>query len=345
MIPPLTPTLATHFDANLPARPYCADNLRAGVVIRPRAEAMKARYMQWNQRNRAATLIFDVDTPEAGAAWIDADLPPPSLIVTNPRNGHAKLAYALAVPVTTSHKGRVAPREMLERLEVNMTRALGADPSFSGARAITNNPFHTQWVTHTPSTHLYSLGELLASVPGPSVRPEKAELIGEGRNTTIFHELRQWAYPLARAAHDAGNQDRWNAAVRAEAHKINARFVNPLRPREVDRIAQSVSVFSWRNAHNFKAAKIGGVKRALIESKHREPMTPEEARERMSEGRTYSAQVQRNATADRIIQAIGQLIQAGAFNPSKAQIAQVAGVSVATVARYRASLNTNGGGN
>ena len=341
----LSPELARHFDATLPTRPYCADDLRAGVVIRPRDEALRARYLQWNQRHRAATVLFDVDTAEAGAAWIDAGLPPPNLIVINPKNGHAKLAYALAVPVTTSHKGRKAPREMLDRLRLNMTAALRADPYFSGGAAITNNPIHPAWAMYSPTSHLYSLGELLETVPGPATRPEKGELIGEGRNRTIFDELSRWAYPLARAARESGDRARWDRAVREQAQRLNARFINPLRPREVDGIAKSVGKFAWENARKFKASQIGGVKRALVESKDREPMTPEEARQRMSEGRAYSAQVQRNATADRIIHAIGQLAQAGNLNPSKAQIARAAGVSERTVANYRARLNADGGGN
>lgn len=346
-IPPLSANLRDHLAATLPSRPYCSDDLQHGVYIRPQDEALKARYMQLNQRNRAATLLFDVDTSEAGAAWIDAGLPAPNLIIINPHNGHAKIGYALGVPVTTSYKGRKAPREMLERLELNMTQALGADPSFAGPRAITNNPFHTDWAVRTPTEHLYSLGELLEAIPGhsTSTKLDKAELIGEGRNNTIFEELRAWAYPLARAARTAGDEGRWQQAVRQQAHQINARFICPLRPREVDAIGKSVSKYTWKNAENFKASKIGGVKRALVESKDREPMTAQEARERMSEGRACSAQIQRDATRNKIIQAVGELIQAGVSSPSKAQIAQRAGLGVATVGRYRASLNMDASGN
>lgn len=337
--------LIEHLSNTLPSRPYCSDDLQAGVYIRPQPEALKARYVQWNQRNRAATLLFDIDRNEAGASWIDNDAPVPNVIVMNPKNGHVKIGYALAVPVTTSYKAHKAPREMLERLEVNLTKLLGADPSFSGVRAVTNNPFHPDWVVRTPTSHLYTLGELLEAVPGPTVKPGRAELIGEGRNVTIFHELRTWAYPLARAARMAGNEGKWTDAVKQQAHQINARFINPLRPREVDAIAKSVSRFAWNNAHNFKASKIGGLKRSLIESKERQPLTQEEARERMRDGRAYSAQIQRDTSRNRIIEAIGELLQAGIVAPSKAQIAKQAGVSESTVTRYRAAINTDAGGN
>lgn len=340
-------SLFDHLAVTLPARPYCSDDLLRGVYVRPQSEAIKTRYLQWNQRHKAATLLFDIDQPEAGAAWIDQGAPVPNVIVMNPKNGHVKIGYALAVPVTTSPKAHKAPKEMLGRIEAGLTRLLGADPSFSGVRAITNNPFHRDWIVRAPTSHLYSLGELLEALPGEIgiVAIEKEKQVGHGRNQTIFDELRAWAYPLARAAEATGDFERWLKEVRKRAHHINSQFTYPLLYREVDRIGRSVAEYSWRNAHKFKASVIGGVKRSLVESKDREMMTPAEAHERMQDGQAHAVHQQRNAGRNKIIQAIGELARAGITNPSKAQIAKRAGISERTVARYRAMLNTDAGGN
>ncbi len=46
-------------------------------------------------------LRFDIDTEGGGAAWIEAELPAPNLVVINPRNGHAHLVYLLGAWVQT----------------------------------------------------------------------------------------------------------------------------------------------------------------------------------------------------------------------------------------------------
>lgn len=350
-----------HFADNLPTRPYCTDTLQHGVFIRPQAEALHARYLQWNPRFRVASILFDIDRDEGGAAWIDEGAPAPNWVVINPANGHAKIGYALAVPVTTSERGRPQPRDMLQRVEVGFTHWLKADPAFTGR--VTNNPVHPAWITRSGTAHLYGLAELLDAMPyGITARKvTRSDLVSEGRNTTIFHDLRRWAYGQALAAREAGSYENWIVQLQEHAQALNT-FDTPLPAREVQHIARSVGRWTWTNAPRFSASKLGGTKRSKIKSEKRERWTGEpvltiqtsagvqraytaEARERMVDGAGHTAQVKRSASRDRIVSAIGQLIAQGITNPSRSQIARAAGVSEATVKRFRASQNLEGKGN
>ncbi len=49
-------------------------------------------------------LRFDIDTEGGCAAWIEAELPAPNLVIVNPCNGHAHLIYLLGAWVQTDFR-------------------------------------------------------------------------------------------------------------------------------------------------------------------------------------------------------------------------------------------------
>jgi len=63
----------------------------------------RARWPRSRRTRRAelTALRFDIDTEGGGAAWIEAELPAPNLVVINPCNGHAHLIYLLGGWVRT----------------------------------------------------------------------------------------------------------------------------------------------------------------------------------------------------------------------------------------------------
>ena len=235
----------------LPRRPYCSDDLAAGLGIRSLRQAITQPYIQVNPPWLRLWLLFDVDRPGAALSWEHAMLPSPAWAAVNRQNGHAHLSWGLAVPVLTDGLGaRDAPMRYLAAVESMMREKLQADPGFSGL--ITKNPQHPLWRTLRGPRLLYELGSLAEYLPGiERHRPKRgaAHQIGLGRNCDLFDRLRRWAYSAIRP-YWGGGLDGWNAwlsACNSRALVYNADFLNPLDPREAWHIARSVAKWTWRH--------------------------------------------------------------------------------------------------
>jgi hypothetical protein len=228
---------------SIPKFLFCSNNFEQGVYKRPRDEALKMKYIGLNARNRQVFVTFDVDREEAGAAWIDAFLPQPTLIVRNPQNGHAHITYMLAHPVATSAIAHFKPQIYLNAIQAAYVQRLGADMRYTGR--LTKNPWSTAWSTIENDNLAYELWDLAKWVDLST--PAKAKIVEnvEGRNCTIFDTLRLWAYKAIRDYwHDSF--DAWEQAVKIEAAKANI-FLDQLPPREVSCIARSVAGWTWRH--------------------------------------------------------------------------------------------------
>lgn len=237
-------------DRRWPRRPYCTDELAAGLRVRSLTQALRRRYIQANPPMLRVWSIHDIDRPGAAVAWEDADLPPPTWATINRENGHAHLVWGLAAPVLVDGlAARQAPIRYLCAIESMMRARLGADPGFGGL--ITKNPAHPQWRTLRGPVLGYELRELADYLPGierhlPRRRPET---VGLGRNCDTFDHVRRWAYRTIRAYRTAGGLGSWNAWLaacndRALAH--NAEYPTPMDPRECWWIARSVAKWTWR---------------------------------------------------------------------------------------------------
>lgn len=226
------------FRASLPNRPYCSNDLEQGLIIRPGAHALAHRYIQPNPPTAKRWLVFDVDRQGAAYSWEDANLPAPTIITTNPANGHAHILYGLTVPVVTTEAGRAAPLRYAAAVEAVFCERLDSDSGYSGL--ITKNPFNPAWGTLTPGK-LYELGEL-ADWVDLNTRRDKREVVGLGRNCTLFNDLRHWAY--SHLEMHQGDFDSWLRALQRRAGALNA-FPQPLPKQEVAGIARSVGKWTW----------------------------------------------------------------------------------------------------
>lgn len=72
-------------------------------------------------------VCFDVDRPGSGLDWYDRGAPPPTLVMENPRNGHAHLAYALEAPVPKTEAARLKPLLYLASTKEGIRRVVGGD--------------------------------------------------------------------------------------------------------------------------------------------------------------------------------------------------------------------------
>lgn len=237
------------FRAALPARPYCTDDPATGVMIRARMAAIRKAYVQANGPHLVRWLCFDVDRPGAAWDWRDADVGAPNLAVENPDTQHAHLLYSLAWPLPKSpelhytHQLRYGAA-----VEAAYRDALQADIGYSGL--LVQNPLHPRWKVFTWEPACYDLA-WMADYRGVDLRRYRDARTrlpdyGLGRNCTLFHDLRLWAYRAIRLAGWPGLRE-WHALVRAEASRRNQQFPVPLPDREAAGIARSVARWTYAN--------------------------------------------------------------------------------------------------
>lgn len=231
------------FVDRLPRRPYCADDVSRGLLIRPAHSALEYRHIQPNAPLEVSWLVFDLDYPGAAFGWEKPNLPPPTIAVTNPQNGHAHLFYGLVTPVCLSDAARAAPIRYAAALQAAFLAKLCADTGYVGL--IAKNPLNGSWRTIWIN-HLYDLGELADYVTLPKRQPER-QSTGLGRNCTLFDELRAWAYRWAREyKRNGASAEIWREAVRGQAERMNV-FETPLLCSEVKATARSVAIWTWRH--------------------------------------------------------------------------------------------------
>jgi len=194
-------------------------------------------------------LRFDIDTEGGGAAWIEAELPAPNLVVVNPRNGHAHLVYLLGAWVQTDFgdSRRLKVVRYATAIEHAYAAALGADPAYTGR--FHHNPLSDAYVTKIGRDAPYSLDELARYVDLNEPARKKNPPTGIGRNVEIFDRLRRWAY-VAVADWRIGSYDAWYGAVADRGGQIAADVGaesprGPLKANEVGHIVKSVARWVW----------------------------------------------------------------------------------------------------
>lgn len=229
------------FATSLPRYLGCSDDF-GNVVHLPKAEALRKPYIAPNSKYLVWSSVYDIDRPDAGAAWIDHNAPRPNWICQNPKNGHAHLGYALAVPVSRSLQSRGGPLRYLARVEDAMTIRLDADRAYT--HYLTKTPGHPTWRTLWGRRDPYSLIELRGYLDEDLPRRvRRATATGLGRNVSLFDGLRYWAY-RARLGYD--DYAAWLRACLNHASVLNV-FPCPLPHSEVRSTARSVAKWTWRN--------------------------------------------------------------------------------------------------
>ena len=232
------------FYKNLPHKPYCTNELGAGLIIRQKKTAIQMPYIQHNPPCFISSLVFDVDTSDAYFSWFDANLPPPTWIAKNSQNGHADSGYMRLAPVCTTHRAKQNVIQYLAKIEQAYSLALGADRGYTGL--ITKNPCHGTWENHTFGVQPYDLNYLADFVELQELKTDLKEVSGLGRNCMMFDTVRFWAYEAIRAF-ISGSPDSWYAEVLKVAINANGAFLEPLPYSEVKATAKSIARWVWRN--------------------------------------------------------------------------------------------------
>jgi len=235
------------FLSKLPKKPYCTDNLQAGLKIRPLQTALRYRYIQFNHLI-VNYLVFDVDRPGAALAHEDANVATPNIVVINRENQHAHLIYRLESGVSKFPDSSIKALRYLSAIEAAYTLKLQADTGYVGL--ITKNPLNPFWQVWNVHNRQYDLSELADYVELEKVRTalKKPEAeIGVGRNCNLFDNGRFWAYEAVRTfRHNKTYQD-FIKAVLSHLQSLNSLFTAPLPISEVLSTAKSIAKWTWQN--------------------------------------------------------------------------------------------------
>jgi hypothetical protein len=229
---------------SLPNKPYCMDEKPGYMLIRTKPIAVKKPYIQINPPLMTIYFIFDDDKEDSALSWFDADLPAPLWTTQNPENAHCHHCYKLEIPLCTSEFSSVKAIKYAQAVYYAYALKIGADLSYS--HLITKNPLHPKWRTTYWTDRAYSLDYLADFVDLPKTLPKKLEVVGLGRNVTIFEKGRHWAYKAIRDYMHHNSSLEWERAVRAQIESINNGFEQPLPYSEVKATAKSIAKWVWQ---------------------------------------------------------------------------------------------------
>lgn len=239
------------FIETVPNRPRCTDDKNLGQYHQPKDKALRHRLIQPNTDGRVVWLCFDVDRRGAALDWDELGAPPPTLVMENPANHHAHIAYALEAPVPKTEAARKKPLLYLASVQEGIRRVVGGDIGYSGG--LLKTPCHEAWRTQSYAG-AYALGELAewVTVPSPAEMLRKTrnpDYAGLGRNCLLFEMLRSYGY---KAVRKYWRPDGFEFFARdMEAHACDLARANtprdPLPEKEARAVAKSQARWIWRN--------------------------------------------------------------------------------------------------
>lgn len=245
------PEFRLNFYQDLPKKPYCSYGKGTKTYIRSKKHAIQYPLIQVNHVHTVQYLIFDIDAPDAYLHFFDANLPTPTWIAKNKKNGHCHVCYELKIPVCKTAHARLKPLRYLASIEYTYAKKLSADLRYTGL--LTKNPVDRDWQVFLLNPTPFELDELadyvdLETKPKPT-EEEKKEVFGLGRNCMLFDTVRFWAYKAIRAF-ISGSYDVWHREVLNVAINANGAFLEPLPYSEVKATAKSIAKWVWRNHHS-----------------------------------------------------------------------------------------------
>ncbi|EPP5678953.1 replication initiation protein [Vibrio cholerae] len=304
---------------HLPKKPYCSDD-KTARLIRTQRLALKEPYIQLNSHLRCAWLVFDIDVPFQGVyAWELHGLPPPNYIALSKDSRKYHMAYAIS-PVYTSENARAKPLAYLAAIQRTYKRLLGSDQGF--AHLMTKNPLHSDWLVTVFHNHEYSLAELHDGC-GDLDKKEftnVAELDDYERNVSMFNALRYHSYAVV---HHYSSHGDLHAHLEHKAEELNQQFSDPLDFNELMGIPKSVAKWTWRNRNSIR------VKERKMQLDESQPLETRQAL-----GAYYSHDVRKEATQERIAEAVAHL-KANGIKVTQKAITTHSGVSKNTLTKYK----------
>ena len=224
--------------------PHCTDDFADGQYRTKKTEAIRKKYIEFNQPCLVSYFVFDLDYPESALAWQEENLPPPFWVAQNPKNGHVHICYRLLFPYPTTEIASIKPMQYAAKIQAAMARKLKADAGYS--RKLTKNPYNPAWRTMYFTEKSYLLDELADYVVVKALSKSEQEQ-GLGRNCTMFQQGASWSYRAVMEFKQANAPFQlWHNAVKDRLKDINAGFPEQLPYSEVKATAKSIATWVWQ---------------------------------------------------------------------------------------------------
>jgi hypothetical protein len=224
-------------------------------------------------------MVFDIDSSQSRYWPEEWHIPAPNMEARNPENNHQHLFYMIDPAVYTLRQARRKPLELAADVDKGLTRVLDADPGYG--KLISKNPLSSKWTVYIWHEKAWGLTELLDYIPDAiqKWKPKEKEIIGLGRNCTVFDRSRVYAYAEWRRLKFDGPA-RLMEAVFSHAMNINNSFRIPMLDKEVLCIARSISKWTVRHmdAQGLKEWGEVGRQKSLAERQRRAAGRAEEIR-------------------------------------------------------------------
>ena len=123
---------------------------------------------------------------------------------------------------------------------------------------ITKNPEHPSWRTIVHNKAVYDLEDFQEWMDiTPTRKLHKLLQNGDGRNTTLFNNLRLWAYTEVKTH---SSYEVFLLSVDSKAFKFNHEFdaleAGSLQAKEVLSTAKSIGRWTWKHRHSLRAPKV-----------------------------------------------------------------------------------------
>lgn len=311
-------TIIDNFVDHLHPLVLSSNNFADGVQFRKRDEAIKRRYIALNEVFKAY-ICLDLDVPGSAYLYSDKNLPPPTITTISRDSGRCHLLYKLKAPVSYTEASRRRPQRLFEVTDSALTRAFQADEGYAGR--FTKNPLHPDWavITNPVAYDLEDFQEWIDIQAKPTLKIQNTK----GRNSTLFDDLRLWAY----TAHQYFNGfEQWQGAVEERATTLNASLPEPLPVKEALSVARSVLNWVWRNRGRITGE---GKTRGVLQLPDDMPL-PEKLTASAAHAHKTNSAKERNLTA--MIQAVQKIRDIG-NSPTQAEVAKISGLSILTVKR------------
>jgi len=315
--------MLANFTDSLPRKIRCTDNFLDGTKFRNKSNAIKFRYIEHNQLYKKY-IVIDIDKPSSAFLFEEKNLPVPTIITINKENGHSHYLYELRSPVIYTEAGRRRPQQFYEAVDISLTESLGGDRAYVGK--FTKNPLHHDWrVVYYPAVYdLEEFQEYLDLIPA---RKRVNQESGSGRNTTLFDNLRFWAYIEVRTHNSFIS---FIDSVETQAGIINTHFSSlesgELPMKEVLSTAKSVGTWTWRHRHT-----IGNKCNRGVMADQFQPGTPLVVKQMLSADRTN--EVRKSTVKEKIITS-AKLLKSQGTPVTQNSVSIHANLSINSIKRY-----------
>ena len=232
------------FREYLPKKAYSCDQFDVDNKVRALKNAIKKRYIQPNDFNSTAWLVYDIDRPVCPDSIRNDNLAPePTVFVQNPKNGHAHLFYLLRTPVHQNDKSSQSAIRYAAAVDYGLAIKLDADLGYAGLLA--KNALHEDWRVIETIPYAWELEELADNVDLDlyQLKGKQRTEYGLGRNCMLFDDVSRWSYRAIRQGWPQYEQ--WHNAVLSRTEMLNCKLQQPMSYNEYKHIAKSIANWTY----------------------------------------------------------------------------------------------------